>query len=79
MEFARLDSKSSKNAVHITKFVPVLPAHGSEAHKLTLRELHFGHQGRGDTKALEKEHKNLNSGPFPAYLILGRRLYTPCL
>ncbi len=77
MEFDRLDSKSSKNAVHITKFVLVSPAQDSEAHKSTLREqrsciLDIKDADTGDTKALEKEHKNLDSGPFPAYL--GHRL-----
>jgi hypothetical protein len=31
-------------------------------------ELHFGPQEPLDTEALGKEHKNLNSGPFPAFL-----------
>jgi hypothetical protein len=83
MEFDKLDSKTSANAVHVTTIVLAFPGHGSEAQKSTLPEQQsciwtkFGHQEPWDAKALEKEHKNLDSGPFSAHL--GPRLYTRLL
>jgi hypothetical protein len=40
---------------------------GSKIDLIGAMELHFGPQEPLDTEALKKEHKNLDSGPFPAY------------
>jgi hypothetical protein len=45
---------------------------GSKINLVDATALHFWPQEPLDTEALEKEHKNLDSGPFPAYF--GRRL-----
>jgi hypothetical protein len=45
---------------------------GSKIDLAGAAELHFGPQEPLDTEALEKEHKNPDSEPFPAFL--GRRL-----